>query len=315
VALTDTAYYYRAAVIMRTFAHQLGRTDDAAKWRTLAGAISESFNRHFLAKDSGADVDANTATASTLGKYATGSQSCQATALDLDLVPDNFKAAAMQRLLEDIEAHDYAISCGEVGHPSLLRVLMQAGRSDLIYQIHHQSERPGYGYQLAHGATTLTEAWDASPISHNHFMLGHIMEWFYAGLAGIRPDPPGSGDADEDPAGAKSSGSWGFKHFIIRPEPVEDISFAKATYHSIRGPISSEWHTDGDTFTLAVTVPPNTEATIYVPAASLEDVKESGGRLVRAQGVVSFALDQGRAVIRVGSGRYSFETKATPTTP
>src|SRR6185369_11768938 len=150
--------------------------------------------------------------------------------------------------------------------------------------------------------------------SHNHFMLGHIMEWFYAGLAGIRPDAPDPNNphnaaTDEDPAVAKPSASSGFKHFIIRPEPVDEITWAKATYRSIRGPISSEWHADGETFTLAVAVPPNTEATIYLPAESLDDVRESGHRLVRAEGVVSFALDQGRAVIRVGSGRYSFEAK------
>jgi alpha-L-rhamnosidase len=316
VALTDTAYYYLAATTMEDFAGRLGRTEEQRKWHALAALIRDSFNKHFLdttptPTPTAADTDANAAPATPGGKYATGSQSCQATALDLNLVPDNLRPAAMQRLLDDIEAKDFAISCGEVGHPSLLRVLMKAGRSDLIYRIHHQSDRPGYGYQLAKGATTLTEAWDASPISHNHFMLGHIMEWFYAGLAGIRPDDPhmpDSADITHDMA-SPDPDAWGFKHFIIRPEPVDEITWAKATYHSIRGPISSEWHADGETFTLAVAVPPNTEATIYLPAESLDDVRESGRRLVRAEGVVSFALDQGRAVIRVGSGRYSFEAK------
>jgi hypothetical protein len=277
VALTDTAYYYRAAVIMSVFAHQTGRDEDSAKWQSLAAAIGTAFNKQFL--------DAAT------GKYATGSQSCQATVLDMDLAPEDKRAAAEAWLLEDIEEQHLAISCGEVGHPSLLRALMREGWSDVIYRIHHQSERPGYGWQIAHGATTLTEAWDASPISQNHFMLGHIMEWFYAGLAGIRP------------------GADGFRHFVIRPEPVEDIAWAKGSYRSIRGEIRSEWHQDGQRFSLRVTVPPNTQATVYVPAKSLDAVTENGRTAATAAGVMSAGMEAGRAVFEVGSGRYVFESR------
>ena len=82
----------------------------------------------------------------------------------------------------------------------------------MIYDMINQDERPGYGYQLKKGATSLTEAWDANHhASHNHFMLGHITEWFYKDLVGI----------DSDPAGP------GFKKIIIRPTPVGDLEVGR----------------------------------------------------------------------------------------
>ena len=43
-----------------------------------------------------------------------------------------------------------------------LRALAGGGRSDVIFDMNNQSEKPGYGYQIAHGATSLTEAWDSA---------------------------------------------------------------------------------------------------------------------------------------------------------
>ena len=107
--------------------------------------------------------------------------------------------------------------------------------------------------QLAHGATSLTEAWDAGrDSSQDHFMLGQIQEWFYHDLAGIQNAPD----------------SAGFKKIIINPQPVGDVTWAKASYNSIRGKIVSDWKRDSGKFTLQVTIPANTTATVFVPAKS-----------------------------------------------
>jgi len=69
----------------------------------------------------------------------------------------------------------------------VLRVLEGNGRSDVIFDMNSRTDVPGYGFQLAHAATSLTESWQAYRfVSNNHFMLGHLMEWFYSGLGGIR---------------------------------------------------------------------------------------------------------------------------------
>jgi alpha-L-rhamnosidase len=139
-----------------------------------------------------------------------------------------------------------------------LRALADAGRSDVIFTLNNQSEKPGYGYQLAQGATSLTEAWNAGRgSSQNHFMLGQIMEWFYHDLAGIQPDPAGPG----------------FKRFQIRPAVIGDLTWVKASYASPYGTIAVSWRREDRDFSLDVTVPANTTATIHVPG-------ESGARTV-----------------------------------
>jgi hypothetical protein len=67
-----------------------------------------------------------------------------------------------------------------VGAPCQLLALAENGRSDVIFTMNNQSDKPGYGMQLARGATSLTEAWDG-------------LRKFYQGLGGIRPNPAGYG--------------------------------------------------------------------------------------------------------------------------
>ena len=153
----------------------------------------------------------------------------------------------------------------------------------MIFDINNQSDKPGYGMQLKRGATSLTEAWDAAPgSSQNHFMLGQIQEWFYHDLAGIQNAPD----------------SAGFKKIVIAPQPVGDVTWVKASYNSIRGKIVSNWKRDGEKFTLKVSIPANTTATVYVPAQSAAAVK--------ADGVIFLRMENGRAVFAIGSGDYTF---------
>ena len=121
-------------------------------------------------------------------------------------------------------------------------------------------------------------------------MLGHIMEWFYGDLAGIRCDP----------------GSVAFRKIIIRPTPVGDVTWAKATYHSANGTIASSWKRAGERFTLELTIPPNTTATVYIPAKDATSLTESGAAIAEARGVRDVHMEQGTALCEVVSGRYAF---------
>ena len=151
------------------------------------------------------------------------------------------------------------MTAGDVGFRYLLQALAEGGESQVIYDMINQDEKPGYGYQLKKGATSLTEAWDANHnSSHNHFMLGHITEWFYKDLVGIDSDP-------EAP---------GFENVVIKPTPVGDLTWAEASYDSLRGEIRCRWERDGSKFTLQLTIPANSTATVYLPASS----RESGYR-------------------------------------
>jgi alpha-L-rhamnosidase len=189
-----------------------------------------------------------------------------------------------------VRAHGDGTTAGDVGYRYVLRALADGGRSDVIYDMNHQSDKPGYGYQLARGATSLTEAWDANPrSSQNHFMLGQIMEWFYGDLAGLAPDPD----------------SPGFARVRIRPQPVPGITWARASYASPRGRVSVAWREEGGTFFLDVELPPNTSAEVWVPAADGRSVREGGGALDAAPGVRLLRREGERTVLAIESGHYA----------
>jgi predicted GH43/DUF377 family glycosyl hydrolase len=278
--VTATAFYYHDARIMSQIAKLLGKDGDAAKYARLAEEIRAAWLAEFRHAES--------------GTYATNSQCSNAIALVMDLAEPQDRAQALASLVKDVRDRGNAMTAGDVGFRYLLQALAQGGQSDLIYAMINQDERPGYGYQLKQGATSLTEAWDANHhASHNHFMLGHITEWFYKDVVGI----------DSDPAGP------GFKKIIIRPTPVGDLKWAEATYKSVRGPISVRWDRTGDQFQLAVTIPANTTATVYVPAAVGTNVTENGASASDSPGVSFVRREGDRSIYTLESGSFRFESR------
>jgi hypothetical protein len=203
------------------------------------------------------------------------------------------RPTVVDAIVQDVRQRGNALTAGDVGYRYLLRALADGGRSDVIFDINNQSDKPGYGYQLKMGATSLTEAWNARPgSSQDHFMLGQIQEWFFHDLAGIQCAP----------------GSAGFKKIIIAPQPVGDVNWVKASFDSVRGKIVSDWKRDYEKFTLDVTIPPNTTATVYVPAKSAAGVLESGGPAQKSEGVIFLRTENGRAIFEIESGSYRFQT-------
>ena len=233
--VTATATYYYDLTIVAQVAALLKKDADKKLYTDLAKAVKDSFNNKFY--------DA------VKKQYASGSQAANAMALFMGLTTKENKNDVIESLVKDIHNRKNALTAGDIGYRYVLRALEDAGRSDVIFDMNSRNDVPGYGYQLAHGATALTESWQAYPSSsNNHFMLGHLMEWFYAGLCGIRQ--PKDGVA--------------FKEIEIRPQPVGDITEAAASFHSPYGWIQSSWHRTGNQFVLRVSIPVNTKATILL---------------------------------------------------
>jgi len=274
-SLTATAYFYQNAVILAQTAALLGKTNDSIQFNTLAANICTAFNRSFYSA-------AN-------GFYATGSQTAQSLPLVLGMVDPTNRASVSAALVANVRSH--GLTAGDIGHRYLLRALADAGRSDVIFDLHSQTNKPGYGYILAKGATALTEGWDGSN-SQDHFMLGHIMEWFYADLAGIACDPSGPG----------------FKKIIIRPQPVGDVAWVKASYNSAAGRIASDWKMKDGKFALHLEIPVNTTASLYLPAINRGEVYESGKQAAKAPGVRLLREENNCLVYEVKSGTFEFVT-------
>jgi len=135
----------------------------------LSGKVKAAFNEAFFNKDT--------------KQYATGSQAANAMSVYMGLVEPEYREAVSGNIIKDIRERKKGLTAGAIGFRCLLMVVDENGRPDVIFDMSSRSDVPGYGYQLAHGATSLTESWQAYRfVSDNHFMLGHLMEWFYDGL-------------------------------------------------------------------------------------------------------------------------------------
>ncbi|MFD0535697.1 alpha-L-rhamnosidase C-terminal domain-containing protein [Actinomadura luteofluorescens] len=235
--IAATYGYQRSAAALASVAGLLGKDDDAARYRKLAGDIAGAFNAEYL------DEARHT--------YGSGSQAGDAFALDLGIVPEGQRKAVLDHLVASVKAKGYHLTVGEIALPALFRVLSAAGRDDVILTVAQQVTDPSYGYQVVHGATALTEYWDGPTGygSQNHFMLGAIDEWFGAGLAGI----------------GQAADSVAFGRLVVRPAVVGDLTRAASTYRTPRGAVSSAWRRSGHDLRLDVTVPPGAPARVEVP--------------------------------------------------
>jgi len=277
-ALTGTAFYYFNAKLFEQLARTLGRTADAQNASALADQIRSAFNQKFLEPGT--------------GRYAIASQACQAFALYHSLAPANEQARALDVLLHDLLIHGDHLTTGIFGTKYMLNALTAAGRSDMAYDIVNQRSFPGWGYMLERGATTLWEHWEFSDntYSHNHPMFGSVSEWFFKALAGIQPAPD----------------AVGFDKILMRPQPVGNLRWVRATHDSVRGRIVSNWENLGGEFKLHVIIPANAYALVYVPAKDADSVTESGQPATTAAGVKFIRMDKDAALFAIGSGDYEF---------
>ena len=66
------------------------------------------------------------------------------------------------------------------------------------------------------------------------------------------------------------------------------------------------WKVEKDQLHVSVTVPPNSTATVLLPASDVNAVRESGQAASAAPGVKPMGMLKGRAAFRVESGSYEF---------
>lgn len=179
----------------------------------------------------------------------------------------------------------------------LIEYLRGIGRDDLLFTIISRNTFPGWGFMLAEGATTFWEQWNGY-YSHIHSCFASPGGWFYQSLAGIQTGPAAPG----------------FKHSLIKPALVGDVTWVKAHHDSIHGRIVSNWRRAGDQLTMDVTIPANTTATVFVPAKTAASVTESGGAAAAAPGVKFLSFNSGVAAYEVGGGNYRFQSAIEPLT-
>ncbi|WP_017434120.1 glycoside hydrolase family 78 protein [Saccharococcus caldoxylosilyticus] len=284
--LIATAFYAYSTRLVRDAAVVLEKAEDVRIYSELLHRIIAQFREEFVTPS---------------GRLVSPTQTAHVLALMFDLVEGETKKRIAHELNEMIIENDYHLTTGFVGTPYLCFVLSNNGYHETAMKLLLQDTYPSWLYSVKKGATTIWEHWDSikpdgsfwsdDMNSFNHYAYGSIGDWMYRVVAGL--------DMDEtEPA---------FKRIRIQPRiSGPELTYAKASYHSMYGLIESSWHLSDDEVEVKVQIPANTTAEVLLPDAKLKEVKESGSSIESVTGIYS-AIETTKGVqLTVGSGVYHF---------
>ena len=278
-AFVGASYYGYDAALMAEMAAALGKDEAASHYRALFDSIKVAFAKEYILPD---------------GRTTEDLQTTYALALYFDLYPDSLAAAAAARLAELIAENDYTFTTGFLGTKHVMLVLSAYGYHDLAYRLFQQTEYPSWGYSVVNGSTSIWERWNsytkdadqnaevnAAMNSFSHYAFGSVAEWMFQYGLGIDTDGPG------------------YRDIIIKPAVSTEMDRMAGSYESINGTIASSWERTDGTLRLQVTIPVNTTAKIYIPAAEAATVTEGDTP-------VTGTWAGGYRMVEVGSGKYDF---------
>jgi alpha-L-rhamnosidase len=252
--LIATSSWAYDATLLAQMAHATGRTADEQKYQQLFERIKAAFQKQFVRDDglvAGADQGPNIMGERThdVTRGTLDTQTGYVVALHMNLLPENLRAAAAQKLVDKIQANHGLLATGFLGTPYLLEELTKSGHADVAYQLLLNTKYPSWGYLIEHGATTTWERWngdqmksDPSMNSYNHYAYGAVADWIYRYAAGVDATPMDAG----------------FHTIVLHPQFSARLGSVDFTYPSSYGTIHSAWTVEGSTAMWHVTIPPNT---------------------------------------------------------
>ena len=280
IPFIDLAYHAYDARLMAQMASELNESKDAARFEAQWEKVRAAFQKQYVNDD---------------GSLKVNNQSAYAIALFFNLIPEDKRTAAADRLAELIKANGNKMTTGFLGTRPLLPVLSATGHHDLAGILIQQKEYPSWGYEVVNGATTVWERWDSytkeggvhepSMNSFSHYSFGAVCEWLMGSLVGLDLLKPG------------------YDEILVRPRPTGTITHASGTTMTRHGALSCAWKLEGDRFTAEVVIPPGPTAKVVLPVTGLPD--EGGQPADKAKGVK--ANPDGS--LTIGSGTYHFSGK------
>ncbi len=294
--------------MMAEMAEAIGRTADAAAYRTLFANMQTAFDQAYV---------------SSQGVVRDDSQMEYALALYYGFIPTNKISMAVSNLANDIlsKSHQQTLpdalgktpivppghlTTGFHGSRALLPVLSEYGRNDVAYNLLLVDTYPSWLYPVKLGATTAWERWDGwtpdrgfqNPAMNSFSMpdlMASVGEWLFHYVGGI-------GQQGE-----------GFKNIVIKPYIGAGLTWAKVSYDSIHGTIAVRWEKSVGALVVDVTIPANTSATVSLPGTGSSTIKESGAKVWSngtyingVAGISGASANRDRVDVAVGSGTYSF---------
>ena len=237
----ETAFLYADSKTMAYFAGILGKAKEQAEFTELAEEIKANYNEKLLVQHPQDGYWYYQAWDHKDEICMT--QAAEALPLYWGMVPEDKVEDVVRTFRQTLEEKGAFIS-GEVGLPYIIQTARKYGMNDLICQFITRTQHPSYYAFVLDGETTLGEYWEQNPRSHCHDMMGHIIEWFYNGLAGIRPLEPGFGRIE------------------IAPYLPESMNEFTCSYNSVKGKITVHVARENGEVKVEADVPENIEYTI-----------------------------------------------------
>ena len=321
-AITDKyliaqCFYAHSTQLLINAASVLEKKEDVQKYTELLQKIKTAFVKEY---------------ATVSGRLVSSSQTAYVLALNFDMLPENSRQAAAERLVANIKDYNYHLTTGFLGTPYLCHVLTRFGYHDVAYTLLMQETYPSWLYPVKMGATTIWERWDGQKPdstfqsigmnSFNHYAYGAIGDWMYRVIAGIDTD--------------NSNDGVGYKKIIIKPhvngsiikagennaveskmsglqkntDSVSGLKFVSAELQTNYGKVSSHWKIEKGNFMLEVEIPVNTTVTVYLPTGKAESIKESGVLTsTTPDKIIVKTYDSNYVTVEIGSGKYNFSGK------
>lgn len=237
----STAYTAFMMKHMAEIADYLGKQEDKAQYEKYQKGCTEAYCE--LVKQP---------------KYAldTDRQAKLVRPLYMKLLDKEQTTYAKDRLVKAMEHYGWRLGTGFLSTPFILDVLAEMD-IEYAYRLLENEEMPGWLFMPKNGATTIWESWEGTKAqggiaSLNHYSKGAVCEWLFKTMCGIRVD--------------------GENHFIIAPRPGGNFTHAKASYHSIFGPVESGWEKKNGKLIFSFTIPANCTAQLIIPGSPMQTV-------------------------------------------
>ncbi|MEJ2006367.1 MAG: alpha-L-rhamnosidase C-terminal domain-containing protein, partial [Cyclobacteriaceae bacterium] len=281
-----TAYHIYDLDIMQKVAGLLGREEDSIRFKKMYDERKAFFNETFINEEGktvgliggggfgSAPGEPRFEIADTQTSYAVG---LALGAFDEEIVPQMAEnlVESVRRENRDDEGKmrpEYSLMTGFIGTAWISKALSDFGYNEAAYSLLQNDQYPSWLYSIDQGATTIWERLNGyteengfggnnSMNSFNHYSFGAVGQWMMAYSLGIQRGKPG------------------FQEFILQPtpDPTGQMTWAEGFYESMYGRIDSRWEITDNELIYTALVPPNTSATLYLPANSADDIIVSDG--------------------------------------
>lgn len=279
VEFTSTAFHYLDTKIMEEVARLLGKESDEAYFSLQKEQIAQEM----------------IATQYDSVNKTFGTQTADAMALDLGIVPRGDERAVSASIVRSMQDHSEGfMQCGIFGISRIGSMLARNGNAEAAWNMFTKKGENSFEWMWKSAdATTL---WETLPVnslsqksaassSYNHPMQSGFDITFFEDIAGIRPDKAG----------------YGFKIIRFQPLFCDYLPWAKASIETPYGNVSSSWKKTGEMFEWELTIPPNSTGWVIPPFPQEFTVY---GEKMEDFNFLQIETDDGNTVYKFPSGNF-----------